>query len=189
MGTVITSFQEPEADAPICFLHFNANNESSADGWLQHGFLLLARRSVEQEEDHTKAIMARYNVLVEDKEGCPVFLASHDDTVNIATMFTMFDQKPDSDSEVAAWYAHHQSYLAPAYVAKTPTEIYALNNNEIEAKYHRRDPAFPDPKPSSLEDILEIALARKEFRLKHDLDGEGITEEREKWWKKRAVNN
>jgi hypothetical protein len=154
MATVVTSFQEPKAGAPLCFLHYNANNEASAEGWLKHGFSLLARRSVEQEDDNTEAVMARYNVLVEHMEGCPVFLVSHDDTLNIATMFTRFDQKPDPGSEVAAWYAHHQSYLAPAYVATTPTGIYALNNEEIESKYQRRDPAFPDPKPSSLEENL-----------------------------------
>ena len=156
LGQVVTSAIESTPSSLSCYLHYNLNNEVSADGWLKQGFVL-----VPEEDD---VVRDRYDELAVAMAGEKVFTDSDDDSLNIACMYTQFrvvDVDPDN------WYKAYKPDLEAAFIARVYPSVsaYALTNEDISAKYRRQTDTIP---PKDLWHIMQSALSRKEFRIKHD---------------------
>ena len=166
MGQVVTSAIECTPSALSCFLHYNLNNEVSADGWLKHGFILVpsSNDDASRDDESSDGIRERYDELVVAMSGERIFTDSDDDSCNIAAMFTKFIT---SDVDADDWYKAYKPDLDEKFIARLHPSVsaYALSNVEISAKYRRQTDT---PPPNDLKEILVSALARKDFRIKHD---------------------
>ena len=155
---------------PECYLHYNSNNEESGDGWLKHGFLKLYG-DTECSDEEIATVRGRYtHVLARSLNGCNIFKASHLDAKNSTTMYTKFNFEVDDPNTFQPppflyndndWYADYSPTLAEPYQAEELLHpLYALDVDEIEAKYARKD---GDPIDAKLDVIIEAAFKRKKF--------------------------
>jgi hypothetical protein len=158
---------------PECFLHYNANNVDSGDGWLSLGYLPVFPPT-DTPNDETAFVRDRYDCLALALLCFKVFKASHHDQVNCSLMYTRFglDSQDHSGSvpshiiDSNAWYSDYASVLDFNFVAKHPSvPVYSLDVNEIKAKYGRKG---NHPRSADLSHIIEMAYARKTFCLSHD---------------------
>jgi hypothetical protein len=158
---------------PECFLHYNANNENSGDGWLSLGYLPVFPPT-DTPNDQTAFVRDRYDCLALALLRFKVFKASHHDQANCSLMYTRFGldsqhqscSVPSPTIDSNAWYLDYASVLDFNFVAKHPSvPVYSLDVNEIEAKYGGKG---NHPRSADLSHIIEMAYARKTFCLSHD---------------------
>jgi hypothetical protein len=150
---------------PECFVHYNANNVDSGDGWLSLGYLPVFPPT-DTLNDETAFVRDRYDCLALALLRFKVFKASHHDQVNCSSMYTRFglDSQDHSGSvpshtiDSNAWYSDYASVLDFNFVAKHPSvPVYSLDVNEIEAKYGGKG---NHPRSANLSHIIEMAYAQ-----------------------------
>jgi hypothetical protein len=145
---------------PLCLLHYNTNNADSGDGWHRHGF-----RPLYTESDATgiKQMRDQYQVLANGRADCLIFKACHDDQPNCVAMYLNFDYH--APCVPADWFHSFASTIDAKFrETTTPTDVYVLSSEEITAKYASRSGSL-DRDPADLSFILDMAIARKDFRV------------------------
>jgi hypothetical protein len=155
---------------PECFLHFNANNDNSCDGWMKKGFVpVFGPTSFVDRE--VALVRDMYQGLASSLLKFLIFKASYRYTVHCTSMYTRFgfvfeDHSSTPLSPVQndphAWYSDYSSTLAVRFVANYPsTPVYSLDVAEIKAKYSSKS----TDTSAAFWSIIEMAHSRKQFCL------------------------
>ena len=162
---------------PHCFLHYNTRNSGAQRGWDKRGF-----QSVETKQGPEG--IAAHDWLLQLRAAltsCPIFKVCDKDSINCRVLYR---QIPTHDSSMDLtlqpmssgiepnrndWYTSYTSdEVDPAFKAtdeRGPSvPPYCLSNQELQLKYAARKGSGS----ADLDFILEMALERKLFRMKHD---------------------
>ena len=156
---------------PECFLHFNANNEESGDGWMKKGFVHVFGPGA-PDDCEVALVRGRYAGLALSLLSFFIFKASHHDRVNCTSMYTIFgfvvedyssSPPPSHQNDPLSWYSDYSSSLDVRYVANHPsTPAYLLDVAEIKAKYSSKS---TDPSSAAFWSIIQLAYSRKQYCL------------------------